>query len=182
MIQARPFTALSSAVAVAGAFLSTAPLQAQQPTAPALPKASVEQVFKQWDRNGDGKLTQDEVPGERLFKLLDQNRDGVVTPEETRAFGGGARRAGDAGTAAVLPPAESIKPRSHGDEAIKAALKPDVLAKLDIALQQAVANKDVSGVIGLINRNGERGYFEAFGRISKRRSPCRRTPSSGCRA
>jgi CubicO group peptidase (beta-lactamase class C family) len=42
-------------------------------------------------------------------------------------------------------------------------LKPEVLAKLDIALQQAVANKEVSGVIGLIHHKGERGYFEAFG-------------------
>jgi CubicO group peptidase (beta-lactamase class C family) len=38
-----------------------------------------------------------------------------------------------------------------------------VLAKLDIAMQKAVANKEVSGVIGLIHHNGERGYFEAFG-------------------
>jgi hypothetical protein len=38
-----------------------------------------------------------------------------------------------------------------------------VLAKLDIALQQAVANKEVSGVIGFIHHKGERGYFEAFG-------------------
>ena len=44
-----------------------------------------------------------------------------------------------------------------------AALKPDVLAKLDIAMQQAVAAKEVSGVIGLIHHNGQRGYFEAFG-------------------
>jgi len=64
---------------------------------------------------------------------------------------------------APLPPAENFKPRPHGDEAAKAGLKPDVLAKLDIALQQAVANKEVSGVIGLIHRNGVRGYFEAFG-------------------
>lgn len=51
----------------------------------------------------------------------------------------------------------------NGDEAAKAGLKPEVLAKLDLALQQAVANQEISGVIGLIHRNGERGYFEAFG-------------------
>ncbi len=47
--------------------------------------------------------------------------------------------------------------------ATKAGLRPDVLASLDIAMQQAVANKEVSGGIGLIHRNGVRGYFEAFG-------------------
>ncbi|MBU6302514.1 MAG: serine hydrolase [Verrucomicrobia bacterium] len=58
---------------------------------------------------------------------------------------------------------QTAMPRLHGEEATKAGLKPEVLAKLDIAMQQAVANKEVSGVIGLIHRNGERGYFEAFG-------------------
>jgi hypothetical protein len=34
-------------------------------------------------------------------------------------------------------------------------LKPDVLEKLDTALQRAVENKEVSGVIGLIHHNGQ---------------------------
>jgi CubicO group peptidase (beta-lactamase class C family) len=55
-------------------------------------------------------------------------------------------------------------PRAHGDEATQAGLKPGVLEKLDDALQNAVDDKEVSGVIGLIHRNGARGYFEAFGR------------------
>lgn len=59
--------------------------------------------------------------------------------------------------------AGTTQPRAHGDEAAKAGLKPEVLAKLNVALQQAVENEEVAGVIGLIHRNGERGYFEAFG-------------------
>ena len=165
MIQARPFTVLSSAVAVAGVFLSTVPLQAQQRTSPARPKASVEQVFKQWDRDGDGKLTLEEVPNENLFKMLDRNGDGVVTLEEAKAFGGGDRRAAkrQSETAAELPPAEGFKSRQHGDEAKAAGLKPDVLATLDVEMQRHIAAHNVSGVVGLIHRNGQRGYFEAFG-------------------
>jgi CubicO group peptidase (beta-lactamase class C family) len=138
---------------------------AQTPTASTRPQPSVEERFKQWDRNGDGRLTADEVPREQLFKNLDKDGDGAVTKEEANAFGGAGRRAaGGTGAPAVnLPPAEGFKPRPHGEEATKAGLTPDVLAKLDIALQQAVANKEVSGVIGLIHRNGVRGYFEAFG-------------------
>jgi hypothetical protein len=65
----------------------------------------------------------------------------------------------------TLAPQEPPRPAgaAHCDEATKAGLKPDVLAKLDIALRQAVANREVSGVLGLIHRNGQRGYFEAFG-------------------
>ena len=61
------------------------------------------------------------------------------------------------------PEAGTKQARAHGDEATTAGLKADVLAKLDTALQRAVENHEVSGVIGLIHRNGRRGYFEAFG-------------------
>jgi CubicO group peptidase (beta-lactamase class C family) len=62
-----------------------------------------------------------------------------------------------------LPPAEGFKPRQHGDEANAAGLQPDVLAALDIEMQRHIAARNVSGIIGLICRNGHRGYFEAFG-------------------
>lgn len=65
--------------------------------------------------------------------------------------------------AEVRPEAGTEQARAHGDEATKAGLKPDVLAKLDTALKRAVENREVSGVIGLIHRNGQRGYFESFG-------------------
>jgi hypothetical protein len=48
--------------------------------------------FKQLDRNGDGKLTPQELPGE-WFGRLDTDRDGVVTLEEAKAaMAGGADR------------------------------------------------------------------------------------------
>jgi arylsulfatase A-like enzyme len=46
---------------------------------------SLEARFKQFDKNGDGKLTPDEVP-RQLFTQMDKNKDGVVTFEEARAF------------------------------------------------------------------------------------------------
>lgn len=39
-----------------------------------------------------------------------------------------------------------------------------MLGRLDLAMQQATANKEVAGVVGLVFRNGDRGYFEAFGK------------------
>ncbi len=46
---------------------------------------SLEARFKQFDKNGDGKLTPDEVP-RQLFAQMDKNKDGVVTMEEAKAF------------------------------------------------------------------------------------------------
>jgi hypothetical protein len=51
--------------------------------------------------------------------------------------------------------ATGFKTRPHGEEAAKAGLKPDVLEKLDTALQRAGENIEVSGVIGLIHHNGQ---------------------------
>ncbi len=132
---------------------------------PARPQVSPEQRLKQWDRDGDGQLTPDEVPSERLFQMLDRDGNGVVTLEEAKAFGGGDRRAakGTGEASPQLPPAEGFKPRPHGDEAKAAGLKPEILAALDIEMQRHIAARNVSGVIGLICRNGHRGYFEAFG-------------------
>lgn len=54
-----------------------------------------EQRFRQFDRNGDGKLTPQGLPGQ-WFGRLDTNGDGVVTLEEARAplAGGAGRRPG----------------------------------------------------------------------------------------
>jgi CubicO group peptidase (beta-lactamase class C family) len=125
-------------------------------------RVSVDERSRQWDRNGDGRLTPDEVPGERLYKMLDKDGDGAVTQEEaTTAVTRAGRSA--ATTTVALPPAENFKPRAHGDEAKLAALKPDVLAKIDVEMQRHVAAPDVAGIVALINRNGQIGYFEAFG-------------------
>jgi CubicO group peptidase (beta-lactamase class C family) len=66
-------------------------------------------------------------------------------------------------TGAPLPTAENFKPRSHGDEATKAGLKPEVLAKIDVEMQRHVAAKNVAGISAIISKNGVRGYFETFG-------------------
>jgi Ca2+-binding EF-hand superfamily protein len=42
----------------------------------------VNNLFANYDKNKDGKLTPDEITNERLFKRLDLNKDGVVTRDE----------------------------------------------------------------------------------------------------
>lgn len=154
----------------------------QQTGQPQRPTVNVDQVFTQWDKNGDGKLTADEVPGPQLFKTLDKNGDGVVTKEEAAAFlanrGAQGQGQGQPGQGqqpgqnwrnpgmsqgAPLPPAENFQPRPHGAEAAAAGLKPEVLAKIDTEMQRHVAAKNIAGLIGLIHHNGQRGYCEAFG-------------------
>ena len=124
--------------------------------------------FKQLDKNTDGKLSQEELPYPYFFKEYDKDGDGLLSRAEAAEIKVLGRPAppspGTTRTPAPAPvTAGDFKPRSHDDEAAKAGLKPEVLAKLDVAMQQAVANKEVSGVIGLIHHNGQRGYFEAFG-------------------
>jgi Ca2+-binding EF-hand superfamily protein len=42
-------------------------------------------LFKQRDKNNDGKLDREELPG-ALFDRLDANKDGFVTEEELKAL------------------------------------------------------------------------------------------------
>jgi CubicO group peptidase (beta-lactamase class C family) len=119
--------------------------------------------FQQFDKNGDGKLTQEEFPFPFFFKKHDKDGDGMLSREEAAEIKAAGGKTTTTPPTAAPAAASDFKPRPHGDEATKAGLKPEVLAKLDIALQQAVANNEISGVIGLIHHNGQRGYFEAFG-------------------
>ncbi|MEM9481597.1 MAG: serine hydrolase domain-containing protein [Verrucomicrobiota bacterium] len=125
------------------------------------------QRFPQFDKNADGKLTPEELPYPNLFKRLDADGDNLVTAEEAKALAAQTRRRNGDGTPPTKPqaPAAQIdaKPREHGADTTKAGLDRKVLAKIDLAMESAVANKEVSGVIGLVHRNGHRGYFEAFG-------------------
>jgi hypothetical protein len=68
-------------------------LCAQQTQRPA--NGGLLERFKQVDRNGNGKLTRDEIP--RLFDQVDKNKDGVVTFDEAKQFyeGTARTRAGD---------------------------------------------------------------------------------------
>ena len=78
------------------------------------------------DRNGDGKLTREEVPQTLPFDPWDANQDGVVTLEEVTAFYANRRPApsrveGDA-------PAEPPRPPPvAGTPALAAAFVPDAL-------------------------------------------------------
>jgi len=51
----------------------------------------IEERFKQYDKNGDGKLTPAEFPM-GTFKQADKNNDGVLTLDEVKAYYGSARR------------------------------------------------------------------------------------------
>lgn len=47
---------------------------------------TLEQWFKQKDKNGDGKLTAGEIPYDNFFKLVDVNGDGAITLDELRGY------------------------------------------------------------------------------------------------
>ena len=84
----------------AGAFLAAGE-RPQGRDAEALARQQSEQFFKRLDKNGDGRVSRDELPERmrRVFDRVDRNKDGAITPDEDMAFraararqGGGRRR------------------------------------------------------------------------------------------
>jgi redoxin/copper type II ascorbate-dependent monooxygenase-like protein/EF hand domain-containing protein len=84
---------------IAATFAACTVLTALRGVAQQSPAAlALEQRFKQLDKNGDGKITTDELPQSAFFKQRDINGDGVITLAEALA-------ALQAGAGATPPPA-----------------------------------------------------------------------------
>jgi Ca2+-binding EF-hand superfamily protein len=62
--------------------------------------SQIDSRFKAMDKNGDGKITREEVPRaqQRFFELLDGNHDGVLDKDEVKKMIGAS-----AGAAGGIP-------------------------------------------------------------------------------
>jgi arylsulfatase A-like enzyme len=58
----------------------------QDGTGPRGAQAEPGEWFKRLDRNGDGKITTNELPRAELFRKLDRDGDGTISPGEARTF------------------------------------------------------------------------------------------------
>jgi len=87
-------------------------------------------LFRQLDRDADGKLTADEVPRDGLFRAIDKDGNGSVTPAEARAY---LETRPPRASPAETPPAATLPapPSAPGEPAFKAV--PDSDAARDAA-------------------------------------------------
>ncbi|MFO1483188.1 MAG: redoxin family protein [Verrucomicrobiaceae bacterium] len=67
-------------------------------------------LFKRFDKNSDGKLTEDELPNKKWFNGLDTDKDGSVTLDETVKVLASLRKRGPTGVPASTSP---IKPANE---------------------------------------------------------------------
>lgn len=118
MKHAQISAAVFAALALTGAGLAIA-----QPAENRRVQAQVDRLMAN-DRNGDGKLSRDELPArlaDRLFAEADTDDDGLLTREEVTAHVMGARPAGEDAT-----PAQTAQPGAgpeSGHQAFEGAMK-----------------------------------------------------------
>jgi hypothetical protein len=71
--------------------------------------------FRQYDKNGDGKVTREEAPQLPLFDQWDENKDDAVTLEEVTAFYANRPTGGRKADPPPSPPAPVKRPRPAAD-------------------------------------------------------------------
>lgn len=116
-------------------------------------------VFKGLDKNGDARLTREELANEEWFTRLDADKDGAVLMEEARAvIGSVVPRRYQSGTAGAPPPV--MKP----DDSLKE--QPQMLKAAEHGVGRMVAEvslkDDKGGSVSLAGLRGEKGLLLAL--------------------
>lgn len=127
-----------------------------------LPESGV--LFKRMDKNGDGKLTPDELPNKKWFNGLDLDQDGSVTAEEAgRAVANLRKRATGSDASTASTSSSPIKPASE-DPSFKEA--PQILKAADHGVGRQVEDWTLQTPAGkdtkLSTAAGKNGLVIAF--------------------
>ena len=137
---ARSCALIAPTIALAACSLAVASAPATRPASGAAAEA-----FRMLDRNGDGKITRDELPRPVLFGMMDRNRDGEVTPAEAAAVMG-RLMPGATSRPAAAGPAVAMDKHLNLRYATVEGVDPNLLS-LDVYAPKAARNCPVMVMI-----------------------------------
>lgn len=102
---------------------------------------ALEARFKQLDKNGDGRITIDELPQSAFFRERDANGDGAITLEEAQAFLA-------ASTAADARPAQPNATRPRRSSSASVRRGPQPLKPADHGVGRLIADAEFTDLAG----------------------------------
>jgi len=112
-------------------------------------QSAIEQRFKQLDKNGDGKITTDEVPQSPFFAQRDKNGDGAITLAEAKAdLASGTVSAPTSSPPNAKQPAPGAKDSPRITSSSKARKAPQQLKAADHGVGRLVADVSFTDLAG----------------------------------
>jgi len=139
----------------------------------------IAQLFERFDRDGNGKVTQEELSNARLFDRLDRNRDGQITLDEVRSVRGSDQTSDPASSSSEST--EAASDDAQRAEEAAAAVAPDADKEIRRGPRRASpVERGIGGFVPDVELTDVRGDRHSLAEVARDKVLVVAATSTGC--